>query len=148
MKKILVLSALLIAGCATPPKDLLDAQAHVRQKMAYKWSGSVKVDHWNPYCPSQGDCEDVAMCLLAEVKKTHPEAELYILKWWKQASYSHVMVKAGDWWMDYNAISTFQPRGEPTHRCELNLEGKVAVCKPLQPGAALKIKPLVDKSEL
>ena len=138
--------AILLSGCASAPPDLLKVQDEVRTEMRYEWNTSKK-DVWNPHCPAVGDCEDVAMCMYLKLLKTHPQARLLRVQWWRSMGVAHMMVKVDDWWMDYNGVGTLQPRGEPTHECVLNAGLTVATCSPLLPGEKTFVRILSHGNE-
>lgn len=139
-------TVLVLSGCASAPPELLKVQDEVRSQMKYEWS-TTRRDVWNPHCPAVGDCEDIAMCMYQKLRKTHPQARLLRVRWWQSAGVAHVMVKVDDWWLDYNGVATFQPRGNPTHECKLDKANTMAICTPLLKGERVLIYKLSNENE-
>lgn len=137
MKTFTILLAAVVAGCATTMPDTTPSAIKASHTAMYK---AMRYDYltehnqgreqWTSGCPAVGDCEDVALCLVEQLRQRGVEPELQIYSWNSgKVPWSHVMVKADGILMDYYGLF-WNPNERVTHTAtcrQLNhTEGKPA----------------------
>lgn len=144
MKKLIVIASLFVTGCASidmqqmpqTPLDVAKVQSEVRKEMSYEYFDEYNTgkDVWTAGCPSKGDCEDVALCILEKLRKAGQNPQLYILKWnsWR-TPWTHVMTEKDGWFIDYKeATQTPELKRTMQYKCnQLTHDGEAWSAKGL-----------------
>lgn len=112
MRTLSLIVAAAVAGCATTlpesaPNTLKASYSAMYEAMRYdyKTEYSQGLEVWTSGCPKVGDCEDVALCLVEQLRKRGAEPELQIYSWKSgKVPWSHVMAKADGVLMDYYGL--------------------------------------------
>lgn len=111
MRNFIIFVAFALCGCApvltgNAPEPLKMAYSDMYRTMRYDYLSEHQSgrDMATSGCPTVGDCEDVAFCLVEKLRKLGKSPSVEIYRWKKGAPWTHVMVRSDNLLLDYYGI--------------------------------------------